>query len=246
MAHPLLFSLPVNPFGTEMDESHYALLTMAFGFGLLHALDADHIAAVSGLACGREQGGWRAVRRFSLQWATGHGLVLLLIGATVLLLGMAIPEQLSHLAESLVGVVLLLIGFFVLRDLWQRRLHFRFHHHHDLPRHAHWHELAEDLPRRSPVHSHAPLLVGMMHGTAGSAPLLALLPLASQHSPWIGMGYLLLFGLGVLFSMLLFGGVLGWLLQRLADRAARLVVVLRASVGVFALGFGGWLLHGIA
>lgn len=229
-----------------MDEPLYALLTMAFGFGLLHALDADHIAAVSGLACGREGEGWCAVRRFSLQWATGHGLMLLLIGVTVLLLGMAIPESLSHLAESLVGVVLLLIGFFVLRDLWQRRLHFRFHHHTDLPQHAHWHEPTTGNPPVATRHSHAPLLVGMMHGTAGSAPLLALFPLAAQHSPWLGMGYLLLFGLGVLLAMLLFGGALGWLLQRLADRAARLVVLLRATVGLYAVAFGGWLLHGLA
>lgn len=224
-----------------MGESLWVLLTMAFGFGLLHALDADHIAAVSALACRREEGSRRAVWRFCLQWASGHGLVLLLVGAAVLLAGMAIPEQLSHLAESLVGLVLLVIGFSVLRDLWRRRLSVRFHRHHNSLPHAHWDSLEE-----AASHGHAPLLVGMMHGMAGSAPLLVLLPLTMQHSPWMGMAYLLLFGIGVLLTMLLFGGLLGWLLQRLADRAGEVVVTLRAAVGVFAIGFGGWLLHGLA
>lgn len=224
-----------------MGESLWLLLTMAFGFGLLHALDADHIAAVSALACRREQGNRGAVWRFCLQWASGHGLVLLAVGAAVLLAGMAIPERLSHIAESLVGVVLLVIGGAVLRDLWRRRLSLRFHRHNDAPPHAHWGLSSEETHT-----GHAPLLVGMMHGMAGSAPLLALLPLSMQHSPWIGMGYLLLFGIGVLLTMLLLGGLLGWLLQRLAARAGEVVVMLRAVVGVFAIGFGGWLLHGLS
>jgi high-affinity nickel permease len=89
-----------------MDGNWGAVLTLAFGLGLMHALDADHIMAVSGLASARP--GRRRALAFCARWAIGHGLSLLSIGAAVLLLGLAIPVSLSAHAESLVGVVLML------------------------------------------------------------------------------------------------------------------------------------------
>jgi sulfite exporter TauE/SafE len=208
----------------------------------VHALDADHIAAVSGLASSRRAG--RATWRFCLHWATGHGLTLLLIGAAVLLLGMAIPSSLSALAESLVGAVLILIGLGVFRDLYRSRAHLHFHQHDALPPHAHWHRHEKDAPHdaRAHRHGHRALLVGVLHGTAGSAPLLALLPAMTQGAPWVGMLYLLIFSLGVLCTMLIFGGVLSVLFARMA---ARLLFLLRGSVAAGSMLFGGWLLHGV-
>jgi nickel/cobalt exporter len=230
-----------------MEQGGVALLAMAFGLGSLHALDADHIAAVSGLACRKESGRYR-VLRFALQWASGHGLMLMLIGGAVLLLGAAIPVALSHWAESLVGVVLVVIGVGVLRDLHRQRLHLQFHHHEGLPGHAHWqhpHPTSSGaVATGSPRHTHRPLLVGVIHGTAGSAPLLALLPLTVQQSPWVGMGYLLVFGFGVFVAMSLFGGLLGWLMRRLLRHTQRAVNGLWLLVGGGSTVYGGWLLYG--
>jgi len=113
------------------------ILAVAFGLGMVHALDADHIAAVANLA------GHGPSRRNALLagglWALGHGLSLLLSGAAVLLLGMAIPERFSALAEHLIALVLIGIGLWVLRDLYRRRVHLHFHSHDGLLQHGHLH-----------------------------------------------------------------------------------------------------------
>jgi ABC-type nickel/cobalt efflux system permease component RcnA len=230
---------------TNMDN--LALLSLAFGLGLVHALDADHIMAVSGLSVRKPSLGYCV--RFGLRWAIGHGFSLLLIGGSVLLLGMAIPESLSQFAELLVGLVLIGIGIWVIHELVSRRVHIHFHQHDGIPRHAHWHKHNEhavhtihhDVSHR---HEHSAVMVGMLHGTAGSAPLLALIPLANLGgSPWLGMGYVLLFGLGVLVSMLTFSGLLGVTFQWLSRWGQRTIQVLRTGVALNAIGFGSYLLY---
>ena len=153
---------------------NFAILSLAFGLGLMHALDADHIMAVSGLSVRKP--GLSQCMRFGLRWAVGHGLSLLIIGSGVLILGMAIPESLSQTAESLVGFVLIGIGLWVIFELVSRRAHIHFHQHDGIPRHAHWHVHTEHpIPISSHNgathrHEHSAVLVGMLHGTAGSAP----------------------------------------------------------------------------
>lgn len=217
----------------------YTMLSLAFGLGMLHALDADHIVAVSGLASSRAT--FRDTLRFCLRWSLGHGLTLLLIGMAVLVLGMAIPAALSRFAEEAVGFVLIAIGLYVLWDLLRHRAHIHFHAHNGFARHAHWHRHGDD--RVSHRHQHSAVMVGMLHGTAGSAPLLALLPLSAQSHPWYGVAYLLTFGVGVLLSMLLFGGVLGAVFRGLAACGGWLIRALRIAVAFGSIGFGGYLVH---
>jgi ABC-type nickel/cobalt efflux system permease component RcnA len=114
-----------------------AILALAFGLGMLHALDADHIAAVANLA-GHGPSRPHALLTGGL-WALGHGLSLLLLGAAVLLLGMAIPERFSALAEHLIALVLIGIGLWVLWDLYRRQVHLHFHSHDGLLQHGHLH-----------------------------------------------------------------------------------------------------------
>lgn len=226
--------------------SVFGILGLAFGLGLMHALDADHVMAVSGLSSSRAT--FRDTLRFCARWAIGHGLTLMLIGAAVLGLGMAIPERLSHLAEQLVGVVLIGIGLYVIQDLIRHRAHFHFHQHDGMPRHAHWHKHTHSqAPHREQAHRHhhGAVMVGMLHGTAGSAPLLALLPISAANSVWLGMAYLLMFGLGVLLAMLIFGGVLGSVFRWLNRWGAQTVAALRGGVALGSIGLGGYLLHGI-
>ncbi|WP_455197921.1 HoxN/HupN/NixA family nickel/cobalt transporter [Kaarinaea lacus] len=224
-----------------------AVLSLAFGLGLIHALDADHIMAVSGLSARRPR--LKDCLQFGLRWAVGHGLSLLLIGGSVLLLGMAIPESLSHVAELMVGVVLIGIGLWVIRDLVSRRAHIHFHEHDGIPHHAHWHVHDERSNhaahnKQSHRHEHSAVMVGVLHGTAGSAPLLALIPLAKLGgSPWLGMGYLLLFGVGVIVSMLTFSGLLGVTFRWLSRWGNRTVVFIRSGVAISSISFGSVLLY---
>ncbi|MGH8588785.1 MAG: sulfite exporter TauE/SafE family protein [Gammaproteobacteria bacterium] len=230
-----------------------AILALAFGLGMLHALDADHIAAVANLA------GHKPSRRHALLagglWALGHGLSLLLLGAGVLLLGMAIPGRFSALAEHLIALVLIAIGLWVLWDLYRRRVHIHFHSHDGLVPHGHLHAHGkgahEGRPydhrdhRRDPhAHEHGALLVGGLHGVAGTAPVLALIPVAKLGSVWLGIAYLLLFSLGVLLTMLLFGCLLGQLMARLTRFGAVFIAGIRSVLALGTIGLGTHMLYG--
>jgi len=220
-------------------DSLYAVLSLALGLGMAHALDADHIVAVSGLASARAT--FRDTLRFCLRWSLGHGVTIMLLGAAVLLLGMAIPATLSHYAEEAVGFVLIGIGIYVLWDLLLDKAHIHFHAHDEISPHAHWHRHSKTAaPHR---HTQGALMIGMLHGAAGSAPLLTLLPLSAQSQPWFGVVYLLMFGMGVLLSMLVFGGALGALFRGVATHSNQGVRMLRLAVALGSISFGSYLVH---
>lgn len=229
-----------------MNIEFYTVLFMAFGLGMLHALDADHVIAVSGLSCQKPDK--KSSLYYCARWAAGHGLALLLIGGAVMFLGMAIPDNLSAMAENLVGFALIVIGLLVLLDIYRQRAHLHFHQHQGSLVHAHWHshlhsKQAHEEDRHR--HKHTPVFVGVLHGTAGSAPLLVLLPLSQMSSPWTGMGYLLLFGLGVFISMLVFGGALGRVFVWLKLWGDRFINILRISVSFLSIAYGAKLVAGL-
>jgi sulfite exporter TauE/SafE len=159
---------------------------------------------------------------------------------------MAIPKTLSHVAEMLVGLVLLMLGLVVIINLVRHKIHLHFHSHDNLPRHAHWHSHHNfrEHSKNPHHHRHQATLVGVLHGMAGSAPLLALLPLSQWHSPWWGMAYLFLFCLGVLSSMLLFGGILNGLFVKLENNSQKALTFIRGMTGLFACGMGIYWLQG--
>ncbi len=223
-----------------------AILPAAFGLGMLHALDADHIAAVANLA-GNGQDRRRALVT-SVWWATGHGLALMCLGAGMLIIGMAIPEEWSAAAENAVAIALIVIGAWVLWDLNRRGVHLHYHRHDDRVQHGHLHAHDGSVSRRAHAqdphtHEHGAVLVGLGHGTAGSAPVLALLPVSQFESPWIGIAYLVLFGLGVLAAMMVFGGLLGGVMTWLRRWGGGLIAVLRSGVALGAIGLGAHMLY---
>lgn len=226
-----------------MSVDVWALLSIAFGLGILHALDADHIIAVTGLSC--QKTNKKASVLFCARWAIGHGGALLIIGAAVMFLGMAIPQELSSVAENLVGLVLIGIGVFVLWDIYRTRSHLHFHHHDGLPNHAHWHhhqQSTDEQQSNNHQHSHAPVFVGVLHGVAGSAPLLVLLPISQLSSPWQGISYLLLFGCGVFLAMLIFGGLIGQVFGMMKQWGNKFITALRLVVSLVAIAYGSKLL----
>jgi nickel/cobalt exporter len=228
-----------------MDLTHISfVIALAFGLGMLHALDADHIMAVSGLIA--NQRSTKDTLRFCFRWAIGHGSVLLLAGILAFMLGWVLPASLSHYADAGVGIILIVIGTIVLINLYRRRIHVHFHSHDGMPEHAHWHSHHQhDMTQHSQNphrHGHGPLLVGMLHGLSGSAPLLALIPMATLKSPMLGFVYLLIFSVGVLLSMLLFGGLLSLFLKIVERYAERLLIWVRALTGLGAIALGGIML----
>ena len=185
----------------------FGILGLGFVLGMHHALEADHIAAVSSIAARRTEVG--DIVKHGLTWGLGHTLTLLAFAGIAILLGHAIPEAFARPIETGVGIMLVGLGAHVLWRLWRDRVHFHPHVHADGTIHLHAHSHAgESLShaRSSHAHVHADgfrwrtLLVGLMHGMAGSAALL-LLTASQAPSAAIGLGYVALFGVGSMIGM---------------------------------------------
>src|SRR6201997_3165921 len=150
----------------------FGILGLGFLLGMQHALEADHIAAVSSIAARRTD--IDDIVKHGLTWGLGHTLTLFAFAGAAILLGQAIPEAWSRPLETAVGIMLVGLGSHVLWRLWRDRVHFHRHHHQDGTVHLHAHSHAgETLPHQRASHSHEhgfrwrTLLVGLMHGMAG-------------------------------------------------------------------------------
>ncbi len=179
------------------------LLILGFLIGMRHALEADHVAAVASLAT-RSQTIGETVRQ-GVAWGAGHTLTLFLFGSMVLMLDLAMPEIFVNYLEFGVGLMLIGLGADVLWRMARKRIHFHSHRHADGTVHFHAHA---HTGRTHDFHHHdhhhgfpaRALIVGLMHGMAGSAALI-LLTLKTIPSPWVGLVYMALFGIGSMAGM---------------------------------------------
>ena len=180
-----------------------ALLGLGLIFGLKHATEVDHVVAVSTIVS-QNRNLLRSAMVGAL-WGVGHTAALLLTGAFVLSLRIAIPEKISNWLEFCVALMILGLG---VSAMWRalrkgREVHLHQHSHDGVSHvHVHFHEATtrHDQPKSS-NHTHAvhdigikPVLVGTMHGLAGSAAL-TLLVLTQIESAWLGLLYLAILGL---------------------------------------------------
>jgi ABC-type nickel/cobalt efflux system permease component RcnA len=145
--------------------------------------------------------------KHGLTWGLGHTLTLFAFAGAAILLGRAIPETIARPMETAVGAMLIGLGAHVLWRLWRNRVHFHKHDHGDGTVHFHAHSHAgETAPHVRTAHAHEhgfrwrTLLVGLMHGMAGSAALLVL-AVSQASSPAVGLGYVALFGIGSMIGM---------------------------------------------
>ena len=202
--------------------------------GVRHALEPDHIAAVSTLISAEHSPRNTAV--LGVWWGLGHSLALLCLGGSLAVLGHELPVQWANGFELGVSLLLLILGARALRCAWQKppvgpallHAHGELLHRHGGAS-AHLHLRGWTMARR-------PLLVGTMHGLAGSGSLTALV-LANMPSTGMRLGYIALFGLGSLLGMAALSGIAGLPLLRLGrhPRARRAMSV---AVGIFSIGYG--------
>jgi len=183
----------------------FGILGLGFLLGMQHALEADHIAAVSSIAARRTDVG--DIVKHGLTWGLGHTLTLFVFAGAAILVGQAIPEHLTQPLETAVGIMLVGLGAHVLWRLWRDRVHFHLHGHGDGTTHVHAHSHRNETAphaRSSHEHQHGfrwrSLLVGLMHGMAGSAALLVL-AVSQVANPVYGMMYVALFGVGSMLGM---------------------------------------------
>jgi hypothetical protein len=216
------------------------MLSFGFVLGLKHAIEADHIAAVSTIAS--EHTSLVRSTFVGAFWGIGHTISLLLAGAAIVFLHIEISSGLSLVLEFAVGIMLIALGANVLRKIL-RGGHLHMHvHQHGGRLHAHPH-IHESRRHDSTSNHHGfklhrrPLIVGMIHGLAGSGALM-LLVLATIRQPLLALGYVLVFGLGATGGMMLMSALVGLPAILTAQRFARANLILRATAAGFSIVFG--------
>ncbi|MDT3776756.1 sulfite exporter TauE/SafE family protein [Nitrospira sp. MA-1] len=191
-----------------MDHLLITSLLLGLTLGMTHALDPDHLIAMGTLAAES-----RDIRRSALLgaiWGVGHTCALALVGYLVLSLKWTIPLQMAANMEIMVGAMIVALGVHLLwRTLQPMTVHLHEHDHEETS-HSHVHVHGQDYGS----HSHhldgsraKVLLVGFVHGMAGSAAL-TLAVLTTMPSMAMGMIYILLFGVGSIGGMLLMSGLI--------------------------------------
>jgi len=248
-----------------------SIVIVGFALGMRHATDADHVIAVSTIVS-REQRVSSAMLIGAL-WGIGHTVTILLIGGAIIVFDLVIPPRLGLTMEFSVAVMLVCLGILNLTGMlrWITETlspaHWRTDSDHSHPHshgefihsHPHHHEPevhghSEDstplavtdsrFARFGLYHVLRPLVVGTVHGFAGSAAI-ALLVLATIPDPWWGILYLLIFGLGTIAGMMLITAANALPLAYTARRFFRLNHYFGLAAGLLSIGFGLFLMYEI-
>lgn len=224
-----------------------SLLALGFVLGLKHAVEADHLAAVSTIASER-----RSLLSSSLVgalWGLGHTISLLAAGIAVILLHFKISDRTTQALELCVGIMLVLLGVNALHKLARGgQLHVHVHEHGG---HLHAHPHLHDRYPKDEPHTHhglrfgaRPLLIGIVHGLAGSAAVL-LLVVTTISSSLVGLLYIVVFGVGSIGGMMVMSALFA-LPARFTTRSfTRANFALRCLAGLFSLSFGLFMIYEI-
>jgi ABC-type nickel/cobalt efflux system permease component RcnA len=248
----------------------FATIIAGLAAGAVHVLAGpDHLAAVAPLAANGSGRPWRS----GLFWGLGHAGGVLLVGFLAILLREVLPiERLSDWSERLVGVVLIWIGVWGVWRARRQGVH-SHEHTHDGTRHAHLHvhererlartESAEGLNEpgsdatghaagtdhpHGGAHVHArtsgvALSIGVLHGLAGSAHFLGVLPALALPTRVAAATYVGCFGLGTVAAMTGFAALIGRMAVRSAERGTRVYRTVLGSLGMLAIVVGiAWLI----
>ena len=190
----------------------FPALALGFALGLRHAMDPDHIAAVSTISTGARST-WRAAL-LGASWGAGHSISVLLVGGALVILRLPMPARLALALEFLVAIMLVGLG---MRSLMARR-------------------------EQGEVPASRPLLIGVVHGLAGSA-VLAFLLLSTASSAWAATVYLLCFSVGTVAGMAVVTTAITLPARIRPARAPAFERTLRLAAGVASIGIGLALAH---
>jgi high-affinity nickel-transport protein len=236
---------------------------LGFVLGMRHATDPDHVIAVTTIVSREREADHAAYT--GIAWGIGHTLTILAVGAPIIFLNLVIPARVGLAMELMVALMLVLLGLANQAALVRRFLgtadagqadgivHTHAHSHgdyvHEHP-HAHAPERHPHGPEDTPLARldrrlgpHAlyqltrPLVVGLVHGLAGSAAA-TLLVLAIIPDPVWALGYLVLFGVGTIAGMMLITISLAATFRYAAQKHAGLTTQLKFASGLLSLVFG--------
>jgi ABC-type nickel/cobalt efflux system permease component RcnA len=245
-----------------------ALAGFGFVLGMRHATDADHVIAVTTILSRTRRFAHSTV--IGALWGLGHTITVLAVGIAIIVFGVVIPPALGLAMELAVAVMLILLGILSLtgglRSITERLtppapLHGHAHEH----RHAH-----EDAEMHAHEHAHLhghgtdaalsslrdlratfgwyqlgrPVVVGLVHGLAGSAAV-ALLVLTTIGDPQQALAYLVIFCAGVAAGMAILTTVIGLPFIVSRARSERINRWLTVSTGILSIAFGLYLAYQI-
>ena len=221
--------------------STFSVLAIGFALGLQHATEADHLAAVSTIVS--EKKNLLTASIVGGLWGIGHTISLFAVGVLVIFLKLQISESLEAKLEACVGAMLVLLGLNALRKLFQAsKIHVHTHEHAGHLHthiHAHHNETANEPHHRLSPRS---VLIGMVHGLAGSAALM-LLVVPTISSPTIALLYIVIFGIGSIGGMMAMSFLIGLPFHFTAGRFDLLNKGIRLVAGIFSLGLGASIIY---
>lgn len=186
---------------------------LGFLLGLKHATDADHVVAVTAIVA-RERS-FRGAAWIGGLWGIGHSLTVFLVGGAIIAFRIVMPPRLGLGLEFAVAVMLIMLGFANLRRGGDGHIHTQDPH----------------------LHPSRPLLVGVVHGLAGSAAAALLVLAAIPNSLW-AFAYLFVFGVGTIAGMMLVTGMLAAPAVFAGHRMVRWQRGIRLAAGALSVIFG--------
>ncbi len=216
-----------------------SLLLLGFFLGMRHATDADHVVAVTNIVS--QQRSVRSAAWTGIFWGIGHSLTLLVVGGGILAFGLVVSKKLGMSLELSVAIMLIVLGLM--------NLNAAFHWFGD-PGEAECRHAEENarldrwLGRFRTARALRPLLIGVVHGLAGSAAV-ALLVLPLIHTTAGAIAYLLVFGAGTIAGMMLITAAIALPVRYAAARSAGWHRVLGGITGATSFCFGAFLVYQI-
>jgi hypothetical protein len=245
--------------------SDIATLATALVLGFLHALEIDHMLAVTTFVSRRPA--LATAAGFGLRWGIGHSLAVLALGGILLATGLSWPERWTSYGEAAVGVMLVALGLWSLRAT--RNLHVHPAAEHGDHVHVHTHrdgttgepapseargrkDGTTNRPTDQPTHAHTGPhqhahrhgrgigLVGLAHGLAGTSAVVALVPVTMVERATVGIGYLVAFGVGVTVAMTLFALGAAVAVRQASLRSLGLGKRISTCVGLAGVAVGVW------
>jgi high-affinity nickel-transport protein len=228
-----------------------AILALGFFLGMRHATDSDHIVAVTTIVS-REKS-IRAASLVGALWGVGHTLTILLVGGAIVLFGIVFPPRVGLTMELSVAIMLVVLGAMNVAGFRREMRKLQSapgsavpppsvaHDEHDP--HSHWPlgTVARVLGYSAALRS---VVIGTVHGLAGSAAV-ALLVLTTIHDSRWALLYLFLFGIGTIAGMMLITSAIAVPLVHTARHFPNWQRHIGWVTGVLSVGFGLLLVYQI-
>jgi len=225
-----------------------SILVLGFVLGMRHATDADHVVAVSTIVSRERR--VRSAAWIGALWGAGHTITIFAVGVCIILFTLVIPPRVGLSMEFSVGLMLVLLGWLNLRGLGNTRSEPSLTNGHTHGEQSHTHSSTErsvDTMDRwfgswTIYQWVRPLIVGLVHGLAGSAAV-ALLVLATLHNSRWAVAYLLIFGVGTIAGMMVITVAMASALNFAGSRSHWINRRLSLATGFLSVAFGLFLVY---